>query len=187
MSARRALFLDRDGTIIEDMNYLSDPAKICFLPGAQEALRRFQDAGYQLVIVTNQSGIGRGFMTAEESTAVHERVVAALAEARVRIDGSYICPHAPKDRCECRKPQPTLLRRAARELDIDLSSSFMIGDKYSDVGAGAAAGCTTLLINHKPGDARQDGTPEADFVCENWDQVVAVLSGRDRNIGPRPY
>lgn len=142
----KAVFLDRDGTVIEDVGYPRDPEQVRLLPGAAEALERLRRAGFALVVVSNQSGIGRGLVTEEEAAAVHRRFVSALAERGIELAGAFYCPHAPADGCSCRKPSPELLRRAADELHLDLECSFMVGDKDSDVEAGRRAGCAAVLI-----------------------------------------
>ena len=139
----RAIFLDRDGTLIVDVGYPRDPDRVEILPGALEALRRF--SGWALVVVSNQSGIGRGLITPAEAAAVHERFVARFAEAGIVFAGVYYCPHAPDAGCACRKPEPGMLRDAARELGLDLAASIMIGDKAADVAAGVAAGVAAAL------------------------------------------
>lgn len=144
---RPAVFLDRDGTVIEQVHYLSDPDKVRVLPGVGPALRRFHDAGYALVAITNQSAIGRGWITVEQYQAVNDEMNCQLVAEGVTLDGIYYCPEAPtgEDRTEIthgdRKPGPGMLIRAARELGLDLSTSWMIGDMISDVLAGINAGC----------------------------------------------
>jgi len=136
----RALFLDRDGTLIVDVGYPRDPALVEPLPGAIDALRELQQT-FALVIISNQSGIARGLITEAEQEAVHARVVEVFAAGGVTFAGAYYCPHAPDAGCRCRKPAPGLLLDAARELGLDLARSIMIGDKPSDLEAGRAAGC----------------------------------------------
>lgn len=142
--SRPALFLDRDGTLIVDVGYPRDPALVEALPGAIAALRELQRT-YALVIISNQSGIGRGLITDAEAAAVHARTVELFAQGGVTFAGAYYCPHAPEAACRCRKPAPGLLLDAARELDLDLARSIMIGDKPSDLDAGRAAGCARVL------------------------------------------
>ena len=172
MTARRALFLDRDGTLIVDVGYPKDPALVELIPGAAEALRRLQD-DWALVVVSNQSGIGRGLITEAQAAAVHERFVALFAAAGVRFAGHYYCPHAPDDRCACRKPGPALLHDAARELGLDLARSVMLGDKPSDLEAGRAAGCAQVLRFGPDSDGAA-----ADARCEEWREVVELLVTR---------
>lgn len=143
---RPAVFLDRDGTINVEVNYLGDPAGFQLLPGVTAAIRRLNQAGLPVIVVTNQSGIGRGYYSLDAMTAVHQRMAAELAAAGAHVDALYFCPHRPEDGCSCRKPAPGLLIHAAAELDIDLARSVMIGDKFSDLMAGQAVGCCTVLV-----------------------------------------
>lgn len=169
-AARRALLIDRDGTLIVDAHYPRDPAQVAPLPGALDALRALQ-ADFALVIVSNQSGIGRGLITRDEARAVHARVVELFGQAGVAFAGAYYCPHAPGAGCACRKPAPGLLLDAARELGLDLAASVMLGDKPSDVAAGRAAGCGHAL-RFGPADGNgDDGGPR----CADWSAVVALL------------
>lgn len=147
----RALFMDRDGTVMVDIGYPRDPDDVELLPGAPETLARLRELGLKLVIVSNQSGVGRGLVSADEAAAVHRRFVDALRAEGVELDAAYYCPHAPEDGCRCRKPSPELLERAARELDVDLAKSFMVGDKETDLEAGRRAGCRTIAF-HSWGD-----------------------------------
>jgi histidinol-phosphate phosphatase family protein len=170
---RRALFLDRDGTLIVDVGYPRDPALVQPIPGAAEALRHLQ-RNRALVVISNQSGIARGTITEAEAAAVHDRFVAMFAEAGVTFAGFYYCPHGPDDGCRCRKPAPGLLEDAARELDLDLASSAMIGDKPSDLEAGRAAGCGLVIRL----GSDEDGTPASARRSE-WADVVRVLEATE--------
>ena len=164
----KAIFLDRDGTIIEDYAYNSSPDRICLLPGVAGGLATLQDRGFLLVVVTNQSGIGRGYFGAEIVDAQHRRLTEILAAAGVRLAAVYYCPHGPEDACVCRKPSPGMLVQAARELAIDLENSWMIGDKDSDVQAGKKAGCRGIRL----------GPPEAggDWqTAENFEAAVTLI------------
>jgi len=166
---RRALLLDRDGTLIVDVGYPRDPARVEPLPGAVDALRALQQR-FALVIVSNQSGLGRGLITEAEAHAVHARVIDVFARGGVSFAGAYYCPHAPEASCPCRKPAPGLLLDAARELDLDLAGSLMIGDKPSDIAAGLAAGCRYTLRLGPDADGA-DGTQR----CDDWETVVRFL------------
>ncbi len=135
----RAVFLDRDGTIIVHKPYLADPEQVELVPGGTEALRKLQDAGFLLIVITNQSVIGRGWATKDQVDATNQRIAARYAEHDVTFTAHYYCPHAPDDPCDCRKPKPGLLLQAAREHDIDLDQSYMIGDNPSDIEAGQNA------------------------------------------------
>jgi D-glycero-D-manno-heptose 1,7-bisphosphate phosphatase len=166
---RPALFVDRDGTLIVDVGYPRDPALVEPLPGAISALREL-GARFALVIISNQSGIGRGLITEAEARAVHDRVIEVFAREGVAFAGAYYCPHAPEASCSCRKPAPGLLLDAARELGLDLATSVMIGDKASDVTAGLAAGCRHI-IRFGPDTDGADGSQR----CDDWASVTQAL------------
>jgi D-glycero-D-manno-heptose 1,7-bisphosphate phosphatase len=146
MSGRAAVFLDRDGTLIDDVGYISDPDDVRLVPGAADALRVLRDDGFALVVVSNQSGIGRGLTTQEQADAVHRRFLEELEAAGAAIDATYYCPHTPDDGCPCRKPLPGLILDAARELELDLERSTTVGNSAVDVAAGEAAGTRTILL-----------------------------------------
>jgi D-glycero-D-manno-heptose 1,7-bisphosphate phosphatase len=162
----RALLLDRDGTLIVDVGYPRDPARVEPLPGAIDALRALQQR-FALVIISNQSGLARGLISDAEARAVHARVVEIFGQGGVTFAGAYYCPHAPGAGCPCRKPAPGLLRDAARDLGLDLAGSIMLGDKPSDVVAGLAAGCHALRF----GPAASPDAPH----CADWPAVAAAL------------
>ena len=137
---RRAVFLDRDGTIIEEKEYLRDTDQVAIFPGAKEALKRLQDAGFKLFIVSNQSGVGRGYFTMADVNRVNERLVELLARGGVRFEKIYIAPEAPEQPSRGRKPSPQFLFDARDEFGIDLSQSYMVGDKLIDLECGWNAG-----------------------------------------------
>jgi D-glycero-D-manno-heptose 1,7-bisphosphate phosphatase len=150
---RPAVFLDRDGVVIEESHYLGDASRIRLVPGAGEAIAALNRAGWAIVIVTNQSGVARGLITLDSVGAVHTHLTELLHSFGARVDDYRFCPHHPEAElgeyrvnCECRKPKPGMLLTAATELRIDLSSSWMIGDRVTDLEAGAAAGCRTVLV-----------------------------------------
>ncbi len=140
--SRPWLLLDRDDTIIDDPGYLSDPAGLVFLPGALEGLAAFSKAGWPLVVLTNQSGLGRGYFTLTDLEAVHTRFRELLAESGVELAGIYFCPHAPSEACDCRKPEPGLAQLAASELGLELEQAVMVGDKESDLELGRRIGAS---------------------------------------------
>ena len=162
----RAVFLDRDGTVIEDVGYLSDPADVRLMHGAADVLRALQADGFLLVLVSNQSGIGRGWTTPEQADAVHRRVVEVLAAEGVTIDDVRYCPHAPDDGCSCRKPLPGLLLESARALGVDLESSVMIGNTDADIRAGRAAGVRTVSFGADAAEL------DADDAATDWSAAL---------------
>ncbi|HXI82569.1 MAG TPA: D-glycero-beta-D-manno-heptose 1,7-bisphosphate 7-phosphatase [Verrucomicrobiae bacterium] len=145
-TSNRAVFLDRDGTIMEDSNYVGDVERVLVIPSAAAALRRLQEAGYKLFIITNQSGVGRGYFTREAVESIHAHLDEYFGKHHVHFDRYYVCPHHPEDNCDCRKPKPKFLRDAAREYGLDLSRCFMVGDRASDIQAGINAGVSTVLV-----------------------------------------
>lgn len=169
---RPAVFLDRDGTIIEDTGYPNDPAKVRLLPGAADAIRRLREAGFAAVVISNQSGVGRGLVTMRDLDRVHARTVELLAERGAALDGAYYCPHHPDDECDCRKPAPGLIHRARRELSLSASGCYFVGDKASDIEAGAAAGCETILLG--PADA---GGATPSWRASSWAEIVDRVAG----------
>lgn len=148
MSGRPAVFLDRDGTILVERNYLADPDDAELLPGAAQGMRRLRDAGYALVVVTNQSGIARGLYGEADYRRVDERMRALLREHGVEIEGSHHCPHHPDYTgvCDCRKPAPGMLLRAIAELGLDGGRSWLIGDRLRDVEAASALRARGILV-----------------------------------------
>jgi D-glycero-D-manno-heptose 1,7-bisphosphate phosphatase len=144
--ARRFVALDRDGTLIVKQHYLSDPDQVKLLPGAVAGLRQMRALGFGLVVLTNQSAIGRGLFNLRRLEVIHERLCALLAAESVTLDGIYSCPHRPEDGCRCRKPETGLLDRAAAEWDFDPRACTVIGDNVCDVELGLRVGATTLLV-----------------------------------------
>jgi D-glycero-D-manno-heptose 1,7-bisphosphate phosphatase len=167
------VFLDRDGTIIEDADYLHDPGQVRLIPGAADAIRHLNAAGWRVVVVTNQSGVARGYFDEGQIGRVHARVQELLGSARV--DGWYYCPHVG-DACLCRKPKPGMLLTAAVDLGIHLADSWMVGDKPEDVQAGVAAGCRTVRV--RTGKGAHDGTV-ADVAA-----AVAMILPADQGHAP---
>lgn len=151
--AQAAIFIDRDGTINEDIGYLSSPDDLIIYPWAAEAIRLVNRSGFKAIVITNQSGIARGFYTEETLGVIHERLSRELAREGARVDAFYYCPHHPKigdahyrRDCECRKPRAGLLRQAARDHGIDLARSYVIGDKTSDINLATGVGAGGVLV-----------------------------------------
>jgi D-glycero-D-manno-heptose 1,7-bisphosphate phosphatase len=148
-----AVFLDRDGTVIEEVEYLATPDEVRLIPGAADAIARLNALEVPVVVVTNQAGVARGFFPESRVAEVHARLDRLLADRSAHVDRYYVCPHHPREgvapyrrECDCRKPRPGLLLRAAADLRLDLASSCLVGDKLSDLEAGASAGCHTILV-----------------------------------------
>lgn len=159
---RPAVFLDRDGTLNREVDYLSDPAEFELIPGVPAALRALSAAGYALVVVTNQSGVARGLLSLETLDAIHARMRRVLEAENVRLDGIESCPHHPaagepplRANCTCRKPAPGMLLKAAQDLDLDLARSWMVGDSLRDLQAGEAAGTRSILVRTGKGRAQE--------------------------------
>ncbi|MDA8363174.1 MAG: D-glycero-beta-D-manno-heptose 1,7-bisphosphate 7-phosphatase [Gammaproteobacteria bacterium] len=148
--SRKAVFLDRDGTINVEKNYLHRLADWEWIPGAVDAILRLNRAAYLVIVVTNQAGIARGMYGEEEVRRLHDQIDAMLAPLGARIDAYYYCPHHPdfgdRTSCSCRKPAPGMILQAQRDWDIDLSRSYIVGDKIADIEAGLAAGVTPILV-----------------------------------------
>jgi histidinol-phosphate phosphatase family protein len=170
---RRALFLDRDGTVIEDRGYMRDPDLVQLLPGAAEALREFGSEGWALVVVSNQSGVGRGLITPAEMDAVQSRFLDMMRQEQAEITASYFCVHEPDANCHCRKPSAFHVEQAAREHGLDLSKSWMIGDRRSDIICGKNAGCRTIWLSN-PLFPVTEGV--ADFVARDWGEARAIVA-----------
>ena len=155
---RLAVFADRDGTIIEDRHYVADPAHVVLIPGAPAALQKMRDLGFALVVVTNQSGIGRGLYTLADYRRVAAEAERQLASAGMVVDATYFCPDEPggDPRRTCRKPSPVMYRKAARDLKLDLSGSYFVGDKRSDVLPARELGGTGILVRTGHGSSHAD-------------------------------
>ncbi len=167
----RAVFLDRDGTIAEDVHYCRRPEDFRLLPTVPEAIRLLNDSGFKVVVITNQSGIARGYFTEEILARIHQKMLDELAVHGARIDAIYYCPHHPDDGCGCRKPGTALFHRAACELDVDFSLSYVIGDQPMDVDAGKALGCRTVLVTTGPGTTNKPSVPP-DYVADSLIQAA---------------
>lgn len=178
---RRAVFLDRDGTINMEKEYLYRIEDFEFVDGAEEAIRLLNDSGYFVVVVTNQSGVARGYYTEEDVEILHKEVSVRLAAKGAHVDAWYYCPHHPAGKgsyalpCRCRKPLPGMLLAAADCYGISLEESVMIGDKRIDVEAGLAAGCRSILVRSGYGRAEQTDLPQHVEVCDDLLSAVNSL------------
>lgn len=178
---KRAVFIDRDGTLNVEKDYLYRAEDCELIPGAVDAVRRLHEAGWLVVVVTNQSGVARGYYSEQDVAQLHRHMAAELASGGGQVAGWYYCPHHPAGnepynrQCHCRKPFPGMLLQAARELGIDLSRSWMIGDKLVDVQAGLAAGCRTILVRTGYGRQEASGAPADLPVCDDLAAAVELI------------
>jgi D-glycero-D-manno-heptose 1,7-bisphosphate phosphatase len=187
---RPAVFLDRDGTICEEVGYLSNPAQLILIPGSAEAIRELNQQSMFAVVTTNQSGVARGYFTEADVAAVHARLRELLAEKGAKVDAIYYCPHHAEKglgpyrvACRCRKPQPGMIERAAGEFPVDLENSYVVGDKLSDVEFGKGNGLRSVLV--LTGFGREElekisttsDVCRPDFVAENlWAAVHWIIN-----------
>jgi D-glycero-D-manno-heptose 1,7-bisphosphate phosphatase len=184
----RAVFLDRDGTIIEEVGYLDRPERVELFPWTIEAVRVLNRAGLAVVLVSNQSGVARGFFTEDVVDAVHQRMADLLAEGGARIDAYYYCPHHPDgkvpefaQKCDCRKPGRGLVDRAVEELGIEPARSFVVGDRWLDVALGRAVGAQSVLVRTGYGASEEQKRPAdlaADAVVDNLIAASSWILGR---------
>ena len=196
--AHRAVFMDRDRTLILDPGYISDPSAVKLLPGVELAIKSLQQAGYKIVVVTNQSGVARGLITEEALQMIHAELRRQLSDKGVHLDGIYYCPYHPAGTVEkyakesqLRKPQPGMLLKAASEMGIDLVSSWMVGDSARDVEAGQRAGCRTIRVRlsnqHLPAGANSDDEGvQADHVVRNLVDAAKVILRQGPRETPPP-
>jgi len=181
----RFVVLDRDGTIIVERNYLSDPDGVELLPGVPEALRNLRQAGFGLVVITNQSGIGRGYFTESQLQEIHDRMNQLLEKENVELDGIYFCPHLPTDSCQCRKPQTALLESASADHNFDAERCFVIGDKLSDIELGQDKRATTILVRTGYGNqVEQEGAASPSYTAENLIDAANFILNQVQNELP---
>lgn len=185
-ASRRAVFVDRDGTVNEEIDYLCEPDQIRLIPGAAEAIDRLRKSGWLVVVITNQSAVARGLLSEDTLATIHKRLCTLLAELGTRVDAIYYCPHHPTEGltpynldCECRKPNPGMILKAARELNIDIAKSIVIGDRLQDLETARRVGARRILVKTGYGagellslDVQREATPEyiADDLLDasNW-------------------
>jgi len=176
MTQRRFVVLDRDGTIIVERQYLSDPRQVELIPGAASGLRQLSQMGLGLLVITNQSAVGRGFFDQARLDLIHQRVCELFVAEGVYLDGIYVCPHRPEDDCPCRKPRPGLMELAARELDFDPQACFVIGDKACDIDLGRRVGATTFLVRTGYGaQVAAEDTVTPDYVVDGLEEAARVI------------
>jgi len=182
--SKRAVFLDRDGVICKDKNdYVKSWDEFVWIPKARDALRRLNDNRHIAIVITNQSAVGRGLTSQQAVEDIHLRMMKSISQAGGRIERAYYCPHRSEDECSCRKPKPGLLLKAARDFAIDLKSSYLVGDKLSDIEAGYRVGCTTIMVNpdktkHLPKDKRYP-----DYIVSDLSEGVELILRLDLSPG----
>jgi D-glycero-D-manno-heptose 1,7-bisphosphate phosphatase len=177
----RFVFLDRDGTLVRDLGYTHRVEDYELLPGVVAGLRRLLGSGYRLAVITNQSGIGRGYYSEAQYEAFQAHLVSDLAGQGITIEASYVCPHRPDEGCECRKPRPALLHRARNELGADLAQSWMIGDSTVDVELAQQGGCRgAVLVRTGGGHASTDVPSKVPRASSFEEAVEIVLAGDQR-------
>jgi len=180
---KRFALIDRDGTINVEKHYLSDPDQLELYPGAADAIRALNQAGWGVAVITNQSGIARGYFDLARLDAIHARLAELLAAEGARIDGIYLCPHGPDDDCDCRKPLPGMVTQAVAEHGFDPAQAVMIGDKEVDVDLGLAVGAETFLVRTGHGHKHVEGTKAHHVVADLATAVRSILAGSAHAVG----
>lgn len=182
----QAVFLDRDGTVNEEKGYINHLSRFQLLPGSVEAISRLNRAGLKVVLITNQSGVARGYFPASLIAEVHQHLQNLLRQGGAHLDGIYTCQHGPDEGCHCRKPKPGLLLQAAQELDIDLNRSYVVGDRYLDIELAANVGAKGILVltGYGRGEFEHQGRKRVEpvYVAEDLRDAAAwILRDLNRN------
>ena len=181
----KAAFIDRDGTINANIGYIDNPDSFKMHSGVAEGIKLLNKDGFKVIIITNQSGIARGFFSEETLDKIHDKMKTELSDKGAKIDAIYYCPHHPDDKCDCRKPEAGLLEKAIRDFDIDIDESFIIGDRMLDVEAGHKVGIKTVLVpenKEKVAIEMKNSRVDPDFICDDFitgAEWVAKPSNRD--------
>ena len=184
----RAVFLDRDGTLNEDPGYFHEADKLVVLPGVPDALRFLKEEGFLLIVITNQGAIGKGMYPVTDMEAVNDALQTYLTPFQAQIDGFLFCPHVEEENCECRKPKPGMILAARDKYDIHLEESYVVGDKISDLQAGRAAGCRTVLVltghgQEEQAKARAQKLNVADVVVKDMRRATQAIITDARQRG----
>lgn len=166
-AGNRAVFIDRDNTICRDVPYCSRPEDLELMPMVADGIRLLSEHGFKVVVITNQSGVARGYFTEEMLSQIHQKMQNDLAKQGAFVDAIYYCPHHPDDNCNCRKPKPAMILQAARDLDIDINKSYIIGDSDMDTEMGKKAGCLTIVVATLNQDATVPRKPEPDYIASD--------------------
>ena len=173
----RFVLMDRDGTINQEVDHLDQPDQVALIPGAAAALRHLRSAGLGLVVLTNQANVGRGLLPPDRLDEINGLLESLLSDEDVRLDGLYVCPHAPEEACECRKPRPGLAIRAAAEHGFRPDDAFVVGDHAADMGLGRAIGATTILVRtgHGEDELATGAGEQADHVVADLQEAAGVI------------
>lgn len=184
LNQNETIFLDRDGVLNEDPigNYIMKPADFKLLPGVLDGVGLLQKAGYRLIVISNQAGIGDGVFTKRELEQVNERMAALFAERGIRFDGIYYCLHGKEAGCDCRKPRIGLFKKAAKDFEIDCEKSYFIGDKLSDVEAGKEFGVSVIMLRtgHGAMEEKLITTLKPDFLVDKFSNAVEIILSRSK-------
>ena len=191
-SKNKAVFLDRDGTINEEVEYLSDLKKFKLLPKVAPAIKLLNEHGFKVIVITNQAGVARGYFGEDKVKEIHQEMKRQLRGKDAHLDGIYYCPHHPtegvgkyKKNCWCRKPNPGMLEKAAQDFDLDLSKSYVIGDQLTDIKLGDNAGCKTVLVltGYGKESYRKKGDCEVrvSFVADDLEKAVVWILGKGKD------
>jgi D-glycero-D-manno-heptose 1,7-bisphosphate phosphatase len=183
----RAVFLDRDGTVVVERGYITVPDDVALVDGAAAGIGALREQGWKVIVVSNQASVAKGLITEDDLAQINLRMMALLAGEGAALDGVYCCPHHPEGtvpeyavECECRKPRPGLLEQAARDHDLDLAQCVMIGDAKRDIEAGRAVGAATILVRTGHGEKTVAGPHGADHVARDLPEAAAWLASRPR-------
>lgn len=185
---KRLILLDRDGTVNVERHYLSTPGEVALCPNAADGIRRMRELGFVVAVVSNQSGLARGYFTEATLTEIHQRLASLLAEQGADVDAFFFCPHHPDDRCDCRKPMPGMALRAATQFGADLGQSYVIGDKACDIALGRAVGATPILVRTGYGASEYERISPRPIVVDDLlaaAKLIASLNITSLNRLPR--
>ncbi len=183
----KAVFIDRDGVINEEVDYLNKASQVKLIPGSAIAIRRLNEEGIPVIVITNQSGVARGLCTESELARIHERLKELLKEAaEARLDAIYYCPHYPDleeskgnpeyiTSCDCRKPDTGMIRKALKDFSLEIEGCVVIGDKTSDIETGRRAGCRTIMVKSGYGGSDKKYDAKPDYTCQDLDEAVSLL------------
>jgi D-glycero-D-manno-heptose 1,7-bisphosphate phosphatase len=183
---KKAVFLDRDGTIIKDMIYLNDKNQIETFTESYPALELLHSAGYVIILITNQSGVARGLVQIENLEEINALIIEDFGKQKILISGAYYCPHPVDGGCECRKPNAGMLKKAAQEHGIDLTVSWMVGDRMSDVEAGRRAGCRSILLQNGTTPMIDEGFAKPTKVCANVLEAAQFILKNQNALASAP-